>query len=142
LETSPTPGRDELRLRRCRPSNAATLAGQTGVSDGHDSPDQLDSTYQLTSDQQDAASVTFGYGDARRRPTRGRRQRELRRGQRSDRLGALSPACDAAGKMTSDGTYDYSWNARGELVSIKQGTTVVATYAYDASTAGAGGHSR
>jgi RHS repeat-associated protein len=45
---------------------------------------------------------------------------------------ALSPTYDNAGQMTSDGTYTYTWNARGELTQVKQGAATIATYAYDA----------
>jgi RHS repeat-associated protein len=45
---------------------------------------------------------------------------------------ALAPAYDVAGEMTSDGTSSYTWNARGELVEVKQGPTTIAAYAYDA----------
>jgi len=38
---------------------------------------------------------------------------------------------DANGDLTGDGTNIYVWNARHQLVQIKQGTTVVASYAYD-----------
>jgi RHS repeat-associated protein len=34
--------------------------------------------------------------------------------------------------MLTDGTYTYIWNARNQLTQLKQGSTVVATYAYDA----------
>jgi YD repeat-containing protein len=39
---------------------------------------------------------------------------------------------DAAGAVTSDGTYNYVWNSRGLLAQIKQGGTVVADFQYDA----------
>jgi len=38
---------------------------------------------------------------------------------------------DKNGNMTSDGSRTYVWDARNRLVQIKQGTTVVASYAYD-----------
>jgi YD repeat-containing protein len=34
--------------------------------------------------------------------------------------------------MLTDGTYTYIWNARNQLIQLKQGTTVVGTFAYDA----------
>jgi len=45
---------------------------------------------------------------------------------------AIQPTYDLNGNMLTDGTYTYVWNARNELVTVKQGAPVVATYAYDA----------
>jgi RHS repeat-associated protein len=42
------------------------------------------------------------------------------------------PTYDANGNMLSDGTYTYTWNARGQLTQIKNGSTVTASYSYDA----------
>ena len=39
---------------------------------------------------------------------------------------------DAAGRMTGDGLYIYTYNALGRLASVKQGTTTIATYKYNA----------
>ncbi|TNY26229.1 hypothetical protein BV497_09855 [Fulvimonas soli] len=39
---------------------------------------------------------------------------------------------DADGHLTDDGTRSYVWNARGQLVQVKQGGTATASYAYDA----------
>jgi YD repeat-containing protein len=42
------------------------------------------------------------------------------------------PTYDANGNMLTDGTYTYVWNARDQLIQLKQGTTVVGTFGYDA----------
>lgn len=39
---------------------------------------------------------------------------------------------DANGNLTSDGTRTYVWNARDQLVEIKQGTSTIARFSYDA----------
>jgi RHS repeat-associated protein len=39
---------------------------------------------------------------------------------------------DATGNLTSDGTRTYNWDARNQLTSILQGTTTIASFAYDA----------
>jgi RHS repeat-associated protein len=46
---------------------------------------------------------------------------------------AVQPTYDANGNMLTDGTYTYSWNARSQLVQLKQGTSVIATYSHDAT---------
>jgi RHS repeat-associated protein len=43
-----------------------------------------------------------------------------------------TPTWDAAGRMTGDGTTTYAYNALGRLVTVKQGTTTVASYQYNA----------
>jgi RHS repeat-associated protein len=45
---------------------------------------------------------------------------------------AIRPTYDANGSMVADGTYTYTWNARNQLIQLKQGNTVVGTFAYDA----------
>jgi RHS repeat-associated protein len=42
------------------------------------------------------------------------------------------PTYDANGNMLSDGTYTYVWNARNQLIQLKQGTSLVGSFAYDA----------
>ncbi len=39
---------------------------------------------------------------------------------------------DSLGNLTGDGTHTYIWNARNQLIQIKQGASVVANYNYDA----------
>lgn len=39
---------------------------------------------------------------------------------------------DANGNLTGDGTYTYVWNARDQLVEVKQGSTSLASFVYDA----------
>jgi RHS repeat-associated protein len=39
---------------------------------------------------------------------------------------------DFNGNLTGDGTYTYTWNARNQLITVKQGATTVAAYDYDA----------
>lgn len=39
---------------------------------------------------------------------------------------------DALGNLTGDGVHTYVWNVRNQLVQIKQGTSVVASFSYDA----------
>ncbi|GAB3788066.1 RHS repeat-associated core domain-containing protein [Dyella agri] len=39
---------------------------------------------------------------------------------------------DANGNVTSDGVRTYAWNARNQLTQIQQGSTVVASFTYDA----------
>jgi RHS repeat-associated protein len=39
---------------------------------------------------------------------------------------------DNNGNLTGDGTRTYVWNARDQLVAIKQGTTTIASFGYDA----------
>jgi RHS repeat-associated protein len=46
---------------------------------------------------------------------------------------ATSYANDANGNLTSDGTKTYFWNARNQLVEVKQGATTLATFEYDGS---------
>jgi RHS repeat-associated protein len=41
------------------------------------------------------------------------------------------PTYDPNGNTLTDGTLTYVWNARDELVSLKTGNTVTATFAYD-----------
>jgi len=43
-----------------------------------------------------------------------------------------SLAYDANGNLIFDGTNTYVWNARNQLAQVKQGTSIVATYTYDA----------
>ena len=38
---------------------------------------------------------------------------------------------DANGNLTSDGTKTYFWNALNQLVEVKEGSTTIATFAYD-----------
>jgi len=40
---------------------------------------------------------------------------------------------DANGNLVSDGVNTYTWNARNQLVQIKQGSSGVASYSYDAT---------
>ncbi|MGH3266872.1 MAG: RHS repeat-associated core domain-containing protein [Trebonia sp.] len=47
-------------------------------------------------------------------------------------MAAAHPTYDADGNLTSDGTFTYSYDAENRLVSVKQGGTAVASYAYDA----------
>lgn len=49
--------------------------------------------------------------------------------------GIITPTYDAAGNMTSDGTYNYKYDAWDRLVEVHQagsGNALVATYRYDA----------
>ncbi len=39
---------------------------------------------------------------------------------------------DAAGNVTYDGTYSYVYDAEGRVTNVKQGTTQIASYSYDA----------
>jgi RHS repeat-associated protein len=43
-----------------------------------------------------------------------------------------SLAYDLNGNLTSDGTYIYVWNSRNQLAQVKQGTTVIGEFQYDA----------
>jgi RHS repeat-associated protein len=47
-------------------------------------------------------------------------------------VGAVTPTYDANGNLTYDGTFTYGYDAESRLVSVTQGGTAVATYAYDA----------
>ena len=42
-----------------------------------------------------------------------------------------SYAHDASGNLTSDGTKTYYWNALNQLVEVKEGSTIIATFDYD-----------
>lgn len=46
--------------------------------------------------------------------------------------GAKTLTYDINGNLTGDGTYTYLWNARDQLTQVKQGSTVVSSYSYDA----------
>jgi RHS repeat-associated protein len=47
-------------------------------------------------------------------------------------IGSVSPTYDGDGNLTYDGTFTYLYDAESRLTSVKQGTTAVASYAYDA----------
>ncbi|MGH7971511.1 MAG: hypothetical protein ACREIC_22565, partial [Limisphaerales bacterium] len=49
---------------------------------------------------------------------------------RINQIGSASAGYDAAGDVTSDGTHTYQWDAKGQLISVDNGST--ATYQYDA----------
>jgi RHS repeat-associated protein len=51
---------------------------------------------------------------------------------RPSSLNGTSISFDADGNLTSDGVSTFVWNARNQLVQIRQGQTVTATYLYDA----------
>ena len=46
---------------------------------------------------------------------------------------SIRPTYDNNGNMLTDGTYTYVWNARNQLIQLKQGSTVVGSFAYDAA---------
>ena len=46
-------------------------------------------------------------------------------------VGAVTPSYDGNGNLTFDGTYTYGYDAESRLVSVQQGTTTVASYAFD-----------
>ena len=46
-------------------------------------------------------------------------------------VGSVTPSYDANGNLTSDGTFTYGYDAESRLVSVAQGGTQIATYAYD-----------
>jgi hypothetical protein len=49
-----------------------------------------------------------------------------------DRSGATtSYTDDANGNLIGDGTKTYYWNALNQLVEVKEGSTTIATFAYD-----------
>ena len=49
-----------------------------------------------------------------------------------DRSGTTtSYTYDGNGNLTGDGTKTYYWNALNQLVEVKEGSTAVATFAYD-----------
>ncbi len=52
--------------------------------------------------------------------------------QRQTQLDGKALQYDKNGNLTDDGTRQYVWNARDQLVQIKQGTTVISTFQYDA----------
>jgi len=45
-------------------------------------------------------------------------------------IGSASATYDAAGRMTGDGTYTYSWDAEGRLISVS-GANVTSTFTYN-----------
>lgn len=47
-------------------------------------------------------------------------------------VGTKSYAYDANGNVTSDGTYTYVWGDDNKLKEVKQGTTTIASFTYDA----------
>lgn len=47
-------------------------------------------------------------------------------------VGSVTPTYNGNGNLTYDGTFTYGYDAEGRLVSVKQGSTTVASYAYDA----------
>jgi YD repeat-containing protein len=46
-------------------------------------------------------------------------------------VGSVTPGYDANGNLTFDGTFTYGYDAENRLVSVAQGNTAVASYAYD-----------
>ena len=48
------------------------------------------------------------------------------------RFNGTAMSYDDNGNLKSDGTRTYVWNTRGQLTQVKQGSTVIASYAYDA----------
>ncbi|MGO4703878.1 RHS repeat-associated core domain-containing protein [Dyella sp. 2RAB6] len=50
---------------------------------------------------------------------------------RQTQFNGQSLTYDANGNLTSDGTSTYVWNARNQLVQVKQGAATVASYSYD-----------
>lgn len=51
---------------------------------------------------------------------------------RQTRYNGQALTYDANGNLLSDGTRNFEWNARNELVSVMEGGTIVAQYNYDA----------
>jgi YD repeat-containing protein len=49
-------------------------------------------------------------------------------------VGSAAPTYDGNGNLTFDGTFTFAYDAENRLPSVKQGTTTVATYAYDAQS--------
>jgi RHS repeat-associated protein len=47
-------------------------------------------------------------------------------------VGAVTPTYDGNGNLTYDGTFTYGYDAESRLISVTQGGTTVASYAYDA----------
>jgi RHS repeat-associated protein len=47
-------------------------------------------------------------------------------------VGAASPTHDDNGNLTDDGTYDFEYDYKNQIVRVKEGETTVATYKYDA----------
>jgi len=47
-------------------------------------------------------------------------------------VGAVTPTYDGNGNLTYDGTFTYGYDAESRLISVTQGGTTIATYAYDA----------
>ncbi len=52
--------------------------------------------------------------------------------QYSTQVGTVTPTYDGNGNLTYDGTFTYLYDAESRLISVKQGSTAVASYAYDA----------
>ena len=46
-------------------------------------------------------------------------------------IGSATPNYDANGNLTFDGTFTYGYDAESRLISVAQGGTQIATYAYD-----------
>ena len=47
-------------------------------------------------------------------------------------VGGASPTHDDCGNLTSDGTLDFEYDYRNQIVRVKQGETTIAEYKYDA----------
>jgi RHS repeat-associated protein len=47
-------------------------------------------------------------------------------------VGSVTPTYDGNGNLTFDGTFTYSYDAENRLTMVKQGSTTVASYAFDA----------
>lgn len=47
-------------------------------------------------------------------------------------VGSVTPTYDGNGDLTFDGTFTYGYDAENRMISVKQGSTPVASYAYDA----------
>ncbi|MCE9638366.1 MAG: hypothetical protein K8T90_21910 [Planctomycetes bacterium] len=47
-------------------------------------------------------------------------------------IGSQSPTYTDAGSLASDGTFTYKYDAHEHLIEVKQGSTTIATYTYDA----------
>jgi RHS repeat-associated protein len=53
-------------------------------------------------------------------------------------IGSQSPTYTGAGSLADDDTYSYIYDAHQHLIEVKQGSTTIATYAYDALGLGLG----
>jgi RHS repeat-associated protein len=99
-------------------AGTVTIDGQPATVDGNNN---FHGTANLTSA---TTTVTLKAKDASGNETT--QQYEV------DRSGTTtSYSYDANGNLTGDGTKSYFWNALNQLVEVKEGSTSIATFAYD-----------